>query len=169
MSRKARRPPLRKGASRGPQGRDVTPSCHSVGVDPLLDALRKLTGRADSSFRDGQREAIESLAVRRERVMLVQRTGWGKSAVYFLATRLLRDAGQGPTLLISPLLALMRNQLDAARRLGLRAFEMNSAAELTINELTDLLESDSVDLLLVSPERLANPEFAARVMPLVAA
>ena len=137
-------------------------------MDDLLDALRRLTGRADSSFRAGQREATLALALRHERVMLVQRTGWGKSAVYFLATRLLRDAGQGPTLLISPLLALMRNQLDAARRVGLRAFEMNSAAELTVGELADLLESDSVDLLLVSPERLANPEFAAKVMPLVA-
>jgi ATP-dependent DNA helicase RecQ len=136
-------------------------------VDPL-EALRRLTGREDSTFRDGQREAIEALAVRHERVMLVQRTGWGKSAVYFLATRLLRDAGHGPTLLISPLLALMRNQLDAARRVGLRAFEMNSAAPLTVAELSDLLESDSVDILLVSPERLANPEFAAKVMPLVA-
>jgi ATP-dependent DNA helicase RecQ len=137
-------------------------------VTDLLDALRQLTGRPDSSFREGQREAIEALALRHERVMLVQRTGWGKSAVYFLATRLLRDAGHGPTLLISPLLALMRNQLDAARRVGLRAFEMNSAAVLTIAELTDMLGTDSVDLLLVSPERLANPEFAATVMPLVA-
>ena len=71
-------------------------------------------------FRDGQQEAIEALALRRELVLLVQRTGWGKSAVYFLATRLLRDAGLGPTLLISPLLALMRNLLAAAGRLGLR-------------------------------------------------
>ena len=100
-------------------GQFVTPGCESVEVADLLDALRQLTGRPDSSFRRGQREAIEALALRHERVLLVQRTGWGKSAVYFLATRLLRDGGLGPTLLISPLLALMRNQLEAARRLGL--------------------------------------------------
>ena len=118
-------------------------------------------------FRDGQREAIEALATRRERVLLVQRTGWGKSAVYFLATRLLRDAGLGPTLLISPLLALMRNQLAAAGRLGLQAYTINSASGTKVNEITDLLELDDIDLLLISPERLANPEFGDKVMPLV--
>jgi len=133
----------------------------------LLDSLRQLTGRADAAFRPGQQEAVEALALHRQRVMLVQRTGWGKSAVYFLATRLLRDAGLGPTLLVSPLLALMRNQLDAARRLGLRAFEMNSAAALTVKELNVLLDDDAVDLLLVSPERLANPEFAEVIMPII--
>ena len=136
-------------------------------ADDLQVALAKLTGRPDSTFRPGQREAIEALALRRERVLLVQRTGWGKSAVYFLATRLLRDAGLGPTLLVSPLLALMRNQLEAAERLGLRAYTINSSAQLSVSELVDLLNSDSVDLLLISPERLANPEFADRVMPLV--
>ena len=97
----------------------------------------------------------------------MQRTGWGKSAVYFLATRLLRDAGFGPTLLISPLLALMRNQLEAAARLGLRAFTINSASDTKVSEIAELLERDEVDLLLISPERLANPEFGDKVMPLV--
>ncbi len=100
-------------------------------------------------------------------MLLVQRTGWGKSAVYFLATRLLRDAGFGPTLLISPLLALMRNQLEAAARLGLRAYTINSASQTTVREIADLLERGEVDLLLISPERLANPEFGDKVMPLV--
>jgi ATP-dependent DNA helicase RecQ len=85
-------------------------------VDQLLLALQRLTSNPEATFRPGQREAIESLVIRRERLLLVQRTGWGKSAVYFLATHMLRATGLGPTLLISPLLALMRNQIDAAQR-----------------------------------------------------
>jgi len=135
--------------------------------DPLLGALRGLTGRADAQFRDGQREAIELLVDDRARVLVVQRTGWGKSAVYFISTHLLRERGAGPTLLISPLLALMRNQIDAAERLGLRCMTVNSSANTTIGELSDALGADTVDLLLISPERLANPEFAGKVMPLV--
>ena len=95
----------------------MRPRCHAGRVadtDHLLDALRLLTGRPDADFRDGQREAIEALVDERSRVLVVQRTGWGKSAVYFLTTHLLREQGLGPTLLISPLLALMRNQIDAA-------------------------------------------------------
>jgi ATP-dependent DNA helicase RecQ len=136
-------------------------------TDDLDRALERLTGRPGVGFRPGQREAVEALAIRRERVLLVQRTGWGKSAVYFLATRLLRDAGSGPTLLISPLLALMRNQLEAAARLGLRAYTVNSASDTKVSEIVELLERDEVDLLLISPERLANPEFGDKVMPLV--
>ncbi len=136
-------------------------------ADELLDALRGLTGRPDSTFRDGQREAIEALVLARERVLLVQRTGWGKSAVYFLSTHMLRKNGFGPTLLISPLLALIRNQIEAAERLGLRTLTVNSASDTTVNELAAAVADDSVDLLLVSPERLANPEFANKVMPLV--
>jgi ATP-dependent DNA helicase RecQ len=135
--------------------------------DNLLAALRQLTGNADAQFHSGQREAIESLVVRRERLVLVQRTGWGKSAVYFVATRLLRDERLGATLLISPLLALMRNQIDAAERLGLRTYTINSSSENTIVELVSLLEADSVDLVVISPERLANPDFADQVMPLI--
>ena len=89
--------------------RTVTPM-----ADELLDALRSLTGRADADFHPDQREAIEALVHERSRVLLVQRTGWGKSAVYFLATHLLRKRVLGPTLLISPLLALIRNQIEAA-------------------------------------------------------
>ena len=137
--------------------------------DPLLVALRTLTGRADAEFRDGQREAIGALVDDRGRVLVVQRTGWGKSAVYFLTTHLLREQGAGPTLLISPLLALMRNQIDAARRLGLRCETINSASNTTITELERQLRADEVDLLLISPERLANPEFANKIMPIVGA
>jgi ATP-dependent DNA helicase RecQ len=137
--------------------------------DPLLDALRTLTARPDAEFRDGQREAIAALVDDRARVLVVQRTGWGKSAVYFLTTHLLREQGLGPTLLISPLLALMRNQIDAAERLGLRCETINSASATTIKELEGTLRGDEVDLLLISPERLANPEFGDKIMPVVGA
>ncbi len=136
-------------------------------ADPLLDALRLLTGRPDAEFRDGQRAAIEALVDDRSRVLVVQRTGWGKSAVYFLTTHLLRGQGLGPTLLISPLLALMRNQIEAAERLGLRCETINSASATTVAHLEEVLQRDEVDLLLISPERLANPEFGSKVMPLV--
>ena len=134
--------------------------------DPLLDALKELTGRDDATFRPHQREAVEAL-VDKQRVLVVQRTGWGKSAVYFLATHLLREQGTGPTLLISPLLALMRNQIEAATRLGLRCMTVNSSSKTTVDELADALNTDALDLILVSPERLANPEFAAKVMPML--
>jgi ATP-dependent DNA helicase RecQ len=59
-------------------------------------------------------------------VLVVQRTGFGKSAIYFIATRMLRDAGAGPTLIVSPLLALMRDQVAAAERMGVRSVTINS-------------------------------------------
>src|SRR6476619_8455261 len=89
------------------------------------DLLRALAG-PDATFREHQREAIEDLVIDKRRVLCVQRTGWGKSAVYFVATALLRRAGAGPTVIVSPLLALMRNQIDAARRLGLLALKFYS-------------------------------------------
>ncbi len=141
-------------------------SAETLADDPLLGALRTLTGRDDATFREHQRDAVDAL-VEHHRVLVVQRTGWGKSAVYFLATHLLRGQGFGPTLLISPLLALMRNQIDAATRLGLRCMTVNSSAKTTVDELADALNTDSLDLILVSPERLANPEFAAKVMPML--
>jgi len=150
----------------------VTARTYVVGMgndDAVLNALRQLTGLPDATFRDDQREAVEALVERHERLVLVERTGWGKSAVYFVATKLLRDQGLGPTLLISPLLALMRNQMEAARRLGLRTYTINSASDSTVAELVELLERDEIDVLVVSPERLANPEFAEKAMPLVGA
>ncbi len=141
-------------------------SADTLADDRLLGALRTLTGRDDATFREHQRDAVEAL-VDHHRVLVVQRTGWGKSAVYFLATHLLRQQGLGPTLLISPLLALMRNQIEAATRLGLRCMTVNSSAKTTVDELADALNTESLDLILVSPERLANPEFAAKVMPML--
>ncbi|MEA2168059.1 MAG: ATP-dependent helicase RecQ [Solirubrobacteraceae bacterium] len=101
-------------------------------------------------------------------MLCVQRTGWGKSAVYFVATALLREAGAGPTLIVSPLLALMRNQIDAASRLGLRAHTINSTNRDGWDEVSALLAADAVDLLLISPERLNNPAFRERMLPLFA-
>jgi ATP-dependent DNA helicase RecQ len=132
-----------------------------------LAHLRTLTGRPDAVFRDGQEEAIAALVDERRRVLVVQRTGWGKSAVYFVATRLLRDAGAGPTLLVSPLLALMRNQIAAAERMGIRARTLNSTNRDEWADVADEIEADAVDLLLVSPERLANPQFQDEVLPVV--
>ncbi|CAN5876828.1 RecQ family ATP-dependent DNA helicase [soil metagenome] len=122
----------------------------------------------DASFRPGQREAIGALVDDRRRVLLVQRTGWGKSAVYFIATRLLRDAGAGPTLLISPLLALMRNQIEMAQRAGVRAVTINSANTDQWSDIDRQLHDDEVDLLLVSPERLNNPKFRDQLEEVVA-
>ncbi len=138
-------------------------------TDPALDALHALTGDPAASFRVHQREAIADLVEERARVLCVQRTGWGKSAVYFVATRLLRDAGAGPTLIVSPLLALMRNQIAAAQRLGLRAHTINSTNRDEWDAVRGLLADDAVDLLLISPERLNNPSFREAMLPLFAA
>jgi ATP-dependent DNA helicase RecQ len=117
-----------------------------------------------AEFRDGQWEAIEKIVRERARLLMVQRTGWGKSLVYFLSTRLLRDAGAGPTLLISPLLALMRNQILAADRLGVRAVTMNSSNTADWDRVRTLLRRDEADVLLVSPERLADDAFRENVL-----
>lgn len=119
----------------------------------------------DAEFRDGQWEAIEAVAVRHERVLVVQRTGWGKSLVYFFGTRLLRERGAGPTLIVSPLLALMRDQLRMAERLGLRAAALNSANADEWQEIEARLGRDELDLLLVSPERLGNDRFMQQALP----
>ena len=139
---------------------------------PMIDEkalvlLRRLTGEAGAEFRPHQLEAIQALARDRQRVLLVQRTGWGKSAVYFIATRLLRDQGGGPTLLVSPLLALMRNQMEAAERMGVRAATINSANRAEWEEVEEGIEAGRVDLLLISPERLANQKFRTEVLPVI--
>ena len=129
-----------------------------------------LTGIAGpgARFRPGQEEAIAALVDDRRRVLLVQRTGWGKSAVYFIATRLLRDRGAGPTLLISPLLALMRNQIAMAEGARVRAVTINSSNVDQWREIDQRLRDDAVDLLLVSPERLNNPRFREQLEQVVA-
>ncbi|HSK55321.1 MAG TPA: DEAD/DEAH box helicase [Jiangellales bacterium] len=131
--------------------------------------LRALVGRADAGLRDDQWEAVRVLVAERRRALVVQRTGWGKSAVYFVATALLRARGAGPTLLVSPLLALMRNQVDAAARAGIRASSISSANVEEWQRVEAELDRGEVDVLLVSPERLNNPDFRDRVLPALAA
>ena len=101
-------------------------------------------------------------------MLCVQRTGWGKSAVYFLATALLRERGAGPALIVSPLLALMRNQIAAAERLGIRAHTINSTNREAWEEVRGAARRRRVDLLLISPERLNNPQFRDEMLPLFA-
>jgi len=125
--------------------------------------LRTALNDRSAEFRDGQWECIEAL-LERNRMLVVQRTGWGKSMVYFLATRLLRDAGGGLTLLISPLLALMRNQMLATERIGIKAETINSTNIQDWDAIRAKLLDDRIDILLISPERLANQEFRENVL-----
>ena len=131
------------------------------------ELLKRLAG-PQAQFREHQLEAVTDLVDDRARVLCVQRTGWGKSAVYFLATSLLREHGAGPALIVSPLLALMRNQIAAAEKLGIRAHTINSTNRDDWDEVRAMLEDDSVDLLLISPERLNNPQFRNTMLPLFA-
>ncbi|MFT4299005.1 MAG: DEAD/DEAH box helicase [Aeromicrobium sp.] len=133
--------------------------------DDALAALHRLTGRSDARFHDGQLEAITALVDDHRRALVVQRTGWGKSAVYFIATALLRAQGSGPTLLVSPLIALMRDQVAAAERAGVRAAAISSANAHEWDEVRERLAADAVDVLLVSPERLTNPRFRDEQLP----
>ena len=130
-----------------------------------LDALKILTSSDDAVFHDGQYEAIAALVDDHRRALVVQRTGWGKSAVYFIATLMMRRQGAGPTLLVSPLLALMRDQVAAAARAGVRAVAINSANQHEWDDVRARLDADEVDILLVSPERLNNPRFRDEQLP----
>ena len=146
----------------------VPPSSAAGALDTrALALLRDLAG-PDARFRAHQLEAVRDLVADRARVLCVQRTGWGKSAVYFLATALLRERGAGPALIVSPLLALMRNQIAAAERLGVRAHTVNSTNRDEWEQVRALLAADAVDLLLISPERLNNTRFREDMLPLFA-
>ena len=133
--------------------------------DRAQDLLTTLAG-PDAVLRDDQSDAIGALVDDRSRVLLVQRTGWGKSAVYWIATALRRETGVGPTLVVSPLLALMRDQVAAARRLGLRAETINSTNLDDWQDILAGLDDDRIDVLLVSPERLNAPSFRDRLAAL---
>jgi ATP-dependent DNA helicase RecQ len=141
----------------------TTPHARSATHDPAQEQLTRLAG-PDAVLRDDQATAIAALVEDRRRVLVVQRTGWGKSAVYFIATRLLRDGGAGPTLIVSPLLALMRDQLAAARRMGLTAETLNSTNVDDWAEVEQRVVAGQVDLLLVSPERLNHPRFRREIL-----
>jgi ATP-dependent DNA helicase RecQ len=134
-----------------------------------LELLRAGSGRSDATFRDGQEAAIRHIVEGRGRLLVVQKTGWGKSFVYFIATKLLREAGNGPALLISPLLALMRNQIAAAERMGVRASRINSDNQDDWSEVEAKLTRNEVDILLISPERLANERFRTQTLAGIAA
>ncbi len=130
-----------------------------------LSHLRQLTDLPEAEFRPGQVDAIRSVVEERRRALVVQRTGWGKSAVYLIATRMLRDRGAGPTVIVSPLLALMRNQLEMTERLGLRAHTVNSTNRDEWDGIFSDIRAGTLDLLLISPERLNNPVFLGEVAP----
>ena len=137
-------------------------------TDRALHLLRIGSGRADALFREGQEDAIRYISEGHGRLLVVQKTGWGKSFVYFIVTKLLREAGNGPALLVSPLLALMRNQIAAAERMGVRAATINSDNQNDWEEVEDKLVRSETDILLISPERLANERFRERVMSRIA-
>ncbi len=132
-----------------------------------LKFLRTALNNQQATFRAGQWESIDGLLAQ-QRMLVVQRTGWGKSMVYFLATRLMRDQGSGPTLLISPLLSLMRNQLEAAKRIGIVARTINSTNDDQWDQIQHELNVNKVDLLLISPERLANEKFRQGILAQIA-
>ena len=132
--------------------------------------LARLVGddTGTARLREDQWRAIEALVADRRRALVVQRTGWGKSAVYFVATSLLRSQGSGPTVIVSPLLALMRNQVEAAARAGIHARTINSSNTEEWDTIQSEIAAGDVDVLLVSPERLNNPDFRDQVLPKLA-
>jgi ATP-dependent DNA helicase RecQ len=129
-----------------------------------IELLRIGTCLADATFREGQEDAIRYIVDGRGRLLVVQKTGWGKSSVYFIATKLLREDGYGPALLISPLLSLMRNQIDQAQRMGVRALKIDSTNQEHWDEIEQQILNNEVDILLISPERLANERFKNEVL-----
>ena len=133
-----------------------------------LELLRIGTNNSMASFRDGQEEAISQIVRGPARLLVVQKTGWGKSFVYFIATKLLREAGSGPALLISPLLSLMRNQIAAAKRMGVRAATINSDNRDDWTTVEASISRNEIDILLISPERLANDHFRTQVLAAIA-
>ncbi|MFF3313957.1 RecQ family ATP-dependent DNA helicase [Streptomyces sp. NPDC003035] len=143
-----------------------------AGLRATADAvLARLVGDPTGAarLREDQWRAIEALVADKRRALVVQRTGWGKSAVYFVATSLLREAGSGPTVIVSPLLALMRNQVEAAARAGIRARTINSSNTEEWETVQREVAAGEVDVLLVSPERLNNPDFRDEVLPRLSA
>ena len=132
--------------------------------DALIHHLRAMLG-GNAEFRVGQREAIESVVQGSRRALVVQRTGWGKSIVYWIATRIRRDAGHGPTLIVSPLLSLMRNQITMAGKIGIRAATINASNNSEWADIEACLDADACDVLMISPERFGNDDFTERVLP----
>jgi len=130
--------------------------------------LKTALANPSALFREGQWEAIDALVNQRQKLLVVQRTGWGKSSVYFISTKIFRDRGLGPTIIVSPLLALMRNQIESAQRLGIMAETMNSTNREEWRSVTQRILNNQVDCLLISPERLANDQFVETVLQPIA-
>lgn len=130
--------------------------------------LQQALGHPNAQFREGQWEAIDRLVNQKQKLLVVQRTGWGKSAVYFISAKIFRARGLGPTLIISPLLALMRNQIEAAQRLGICALTMNSSNTQDWQSIRRQVLANQIDCLLISPERLANDDFISTVLQPIA-
>lgn len=141
----------------------------SYSHDRALELLRIGSGLPNADFRDDQEDAIQRIVEGKARLLVVQKTGWGKSFVYFIATKLLREGGAGPVLLVSPLLALMRNQIAAAERMGVRAATLNSDNTDDWTSVEGKLAAGEIDILLISPERLANERFRTDVLAGIAA
>lgn len=133
-----------------------------------LELLRLGSGLPDAEFRESQEDSIRHIVEGKGKLLVVQKTGWGKSFVYFIAAKLLRENGAGPALLISPLLSLMRNQIAAAERMGVRAVTINSSNTADWEGVETQLQNDDVDVLLIAPERLANDDFREEVLPGIA-
>ena len=133
-----------------------------------LELLRVGSGQPNAEFREDQEESIRHIVNGDGRLLVVQKTGWGKSFVYFISTKLLREAGMGLALLISPLLSLMRNQIDAAERMGVRAKTINSDNQADWEEIESAVGRNEIDILLISPERLANERFRNAVLAKIA-
>jgi ATP-dependent DNA helicase RecQ len=134
-----------------------------------LELLRLGTGNPRGVFRDGQEEAIRHIVEGRGRLLVVQKTGWGKSSVYFIAAKLLREQGAGPALLISPLLSLMRNQIASADRMGVRAARFSHDTKDDWPEEAERIRRGEIDIILSTPEQLSNPRFTGGVLGSVAA
>ena len=126
--------------------------------------LKTAIAQPDARFREGQWDAIDALVNQNKKLLVVQRTGWGKSSVYFISTKIFRDRDQGPTIIVSPLLALMRNQIESAERLGIKAVTMNSTNTADWDKVTQDILANKIDCLLISPERLANDLFVETVL-----
>ena len=131
-----------------------------------LNYLKQITSNANAKFHSDQWEAISELVEKQSQLLVVQRTGWGKSAVYFIATKLRRNQGYGPTLIISPLLSLIRNQIEAAAKLGLNIVSYNSSmTTLELKNAERIILSHPVDGIIVAPEQLGDTDFGQKILP----
>ncbi|MBG6236297.1 ATP-dependent DNA helicase RecQ [Pedobacter sp. CAN_A7] len=133
-----------------------------------LELLRRSLQNQSANFRENQWEAIDLVVNQKKKLLVVERTGWGKSSVYFISTKILRNQGRGPTIIISPLLALMRNQIESAERLGVRAETINTSNIEEWEQIKQAVLDDKVDALLISPERLANEKFVSTFLEKIA-